>query len=83
MLRAELGLHMGESATGDPRRTNFLEWCVEVGNQMTDIYCLTIDDAGIDQGYLIRRWRSDDTPEQFVSWYGNKYDLDRISDLRA
>jgi hypothetical protein len=37
---------------------------------------ITIDDAGIDNGFLTSHWEMKLSPYEFVEWFGNKYDLD-------
>jgi hypothetical protein len=54
----------------------YLGWRTAVDQQLSEIYCLTIEDAGFDEEYLNRHWRSSETPAEFVEWFGNKYDLD-------
>jgi hypothetical protein len=55
----------------------YLSWRAAVDRQLNEIYCISIEDAGFDEKYLDRHWRSNETPADFVEWFGNKYDLDR------
>ncbi|MCC8982263.1 hypothetical protein [Bradyrhizobium acaciae] len=55
----------------------YLGWRGAVDQRLTDIYCITIEDAGLDEEYLQRNWKSKQTPTEFVEWLGNKFDLDR------
>ena len=55
----------------------YLSWRAAVDQQLREIYCITIKDAGFDEEYMIRHWRSNETPADFIKWFGNKYDLDR------
>jgi hypothetical protein len=57
---------------------SYRDWRVAVDRRLHQIYCITIADAGIDEGYLIDRWSSDQEPLDFVEWFGNKYDLSPI-----
>lgn len=66
---------MKASTTEKPYR----DWRLAVDQRLHQIYCITIEDASIDEGYLIDRWQSNDAPLDFVEWFGNKYDLDAIS----
>jgi hypothetical protein len=54
------------------------DWRVAVDQQLSEIYCITIEDAGFDEEYLIAHWQSDEPPSDFIKWFGNKYDLDPI-----
>jgi hypothetical protein len=51
------------------------DWRNAVDECLFQIYCIGIEDAGLDEPYLINHWRSDETPYVFVEWFGNKYDL--------
>jgi hypothetical protein len=55
----------------------YLDWRAAVDRLLQEIYCITIEDAGFDEGYLSRHWASSETPSEFVDWFGNKFDLDR------
>jgi hypothetical protein len=57
--------------------TSYRDWRHAVRKELYQIYCITIEDAGFDEGYLLDHWRSNETPFDFVQWFGNKYDLDR------
>jgi hypothetical protein len=51
-------------------------WRIAIDQRLYEIYCITIEDAGFDEEYLIAHWRSNEPPSDFVEWFGNKYDLD-------
>jgi hypothetical protein len=57
------------------------DWRDEVNERLQGIYCITIEDAGFDEGYLFRHWQSNEMPHEFVEWFGNKYDLEPIGSL--
>jgi hypothetical protein len=57
------------------------DWRDTVYMRLSQIYCITIEDAGFDEEYLINHWRSNEAPSDFVEWFGNKYDLDPIPSL--
>lgn len=40
-------------------------------------YAIDTDDAGIDDEELARHFADGGTPEDFVRWFAEKYDLDR------
>jgi hypothetical protein len=56
-------------------------WRAAVDKRLHQIYCITIEDAGIDEDYLMNHWRSNEPPFEFVDWFAIKYDLDPISSL--
>lgn len=66
---------MGSSTTNMP----YADWRNAVDGHLSSIYCITIDDAGFDEEYLIKHWASGEPALEFVEWYGNKYDLDPVT----
>ena len=56
---------------------SYRDWRKAVDRRLNQIYCITIVDAGFDEEYLANHWRSNETPFEFVQWFGNKYDLDQ------
>ena len=52
-----------------------LVWVNEVDRIMMDEFCLDMSDAGADLEQMIRYWKSEQTPAEFVDWFGEKYDL--------
>jgi hypothetical protein len=60
---------------------SYRDWRDAIGQRLLQIYCITIEDAGLDEGYLVGHWQSNETPFEFVEWYGNKYDLDPMLSL--
>ncbi|NEU98811.1 hypothetical protein [Bradyrhizobium uaiense] len=54
----------------------FTEWRAAVDRRLEDVYAISIDDAGIDDALLRSHWEEKEAPFEFVSWFGNKYDLD-------
>jgi hypothetical protein len=57
---------------------SYRDWRDAVDVRLHQIYCITIEDAGFDEDYLINHWQSKETAFEFVEWYGNKYDLDSL-----
>jgi hypothetical protein len=55
------------------------DWRTAVNDHLSAIYCITIEDAGFDEEYLIKHWESDEAALEFVEWFGNKYDLDPVT----
>jgi hypothetical protein len=56
----------------------YRDWRDAVDKRLHQIYCITIEDAGFDEEYLISHWQSNEAPFDFVEWFGNKYDLDPL-----
>jgi len=56
---------------------SYRDWRKAVDRRLNQIYCITIVDAGFDEENLANHWRSNETPFEFVQWFGNKYDLDQ------
>ena len=54
---------------------SYREWRASVDEHLYRIYCITIEDAGLDDEYLAKHWRSNESPCEFVGWFGNKHDL--------
>ena len=48
-------------------------WIQEVNRELFAVYGITLDDAGVDDDFIDRCL--DMTPDEFVDWYGEKYDL--------
>jgi len=55
-----------------------LAWVKTVDRIMWRDWYLTSSQAGWDRDQLLRYWRYDDTPEEFVGWFAEKYDLIRF-----
>jgi hypothetical protein len=53
-------------------------WRAAVDQRLSEIYCITIEDAGFDENRLTAHWQSNEPPSGFVEWFRNKYDLDPI-----
>jgi hypothetical protein len=60
--------------TADPA---YLTWREAVDRRLNEIYCITIEDVGFNEPYLIHHWKSNELPSDFIEWFGNKYDLDK------
>jgi hypothetical protein len=57
---------------------NYSDWREAVDGRLHEIYCITIDDAGISEEHLIACWQSNEMPFDFVERFGNKFDLDPL-----
>lgn len=55
---------------------SYSDWRTAVDKHLEEIYCISIEDAGFNENYLIKRWQLDEPALEFVEWFGNKYDLD-------
>jgi hypothetical protein len=54
---------------------SYRDWREAVDKRLHQIYCITIEDAGFDEEYLIHHWQSDKAASEFVEWFGTKHDL--------
>lgn len=62
-------------------RISYSDWRIAVDGHLSAIYCITIEDVGFDEEYLIKHWESEEAALEFVEWYGNKYDLDLVTTI--
>lgn len=51
------------------------DWGRAVDKLLRRDWCLSVVDAGIDDEQLSRAWIDGETPEAFVAWFAEKYDL--------
>lgn len=54
------------------------EWIAAVDRIMKGDWCIDTAEAGLGDEELARYWREGDTPEAFVTWFAEKYDLIRF-----
>jgi hypothetical protein len=54
----------------------YSDWRKAVDGRLQQIYCITIDDIGFNEEYLIDCWESQEMPFDLVEWFGKKFDLD-------
>lgn len=65
-----------------------LAWVKEVDRIMLEEFGIDLSDAGADQADVLRYWKYDKSPADFVDWFGEKYDLitrdqwDALGDIR-
>jgi hypothetical protein len=59
--------------------TTFANWRTAADRRLKEIYSITLDDAGVDDEFLLTHWKDKEPPFEFVLWYGDKYDLDPIA----
>lgn len=54
-----------------------LTWVKEVDRNMLEEFCIDLSDAGADRTDVLRYWKFEMSPADFVDWFGEKYDLIR------
>ena len=52
-----------------------LAWVKEVDRIMLEEFCIDLSDAGADRADVLRYWKWGRDPDDFVDWFGEKYDL--------
>lgn len=62
-------------------KTPFERWRRRVDQLMRREYLIDLEDAGASHDDVARYFASDQSPEAFVAWFGEKYDLQRPSDF--
>jgi hypothetical protein len=63
--------------------TPFIEYWKAVDAAMLKFFGIDTSDAGIDADLIASAQEECQTPEDFARWYGDKYDLTYLDDLRA
>lgn len=58
-------------------------WVRAVDRLLRQDWYLSVADAGIDEEQLSRAWADGETPEAFVAWFAEKYDLIRFEPRRV
>lgn len=53
----------------------FEDWIERANKLLVDLCGITFSDVGAEESDLRRHWSDGDSPEEFVSWYAEKYDL--------
>ena len=53
----------------------FQDWKEATDALLFSEYCLTLDDAGPSDQDLSAHYQSGDKPDDYVSWFAEKYDL--------
>jgi hypothetical protein len=59
------------------RLSKVAAWKHRVDAIMKRDYCIDTDDAGLGEEEVERFFADGQTPEDFVRWFAEKYDLDR------
>lgn len=52
-----------------------LVWVKAVDRIMLAEFCIELSEAGADRADVLRYWKFDENPADFVDWFGEKYDL--------
>lgn len=52
-----------------------LAWVKAVDRIMLEEFGIALSDAGADRADVLRYWKFDESPTDFVDWFANKYDL--------
>ncbi len=52
-----------------------LAWVKAVDRIMLAEFCIALSEAGADQADVLRYWQFDESPADFVDWFGEKCDL--------
>lgn len=58
--------------------SEFGEWIAAVDRIIKRDWCIDTAEAGLSESELWRFWREGETPEAFVAWLAEKYDLIRF-----
>lgn len=58
----------------------FEMWKREIDNVMVRKFSINTTDAGLDENELQDYWKEQLSPDAFVTWFGEKYDLIPVSD---
>ena len=64
-----------------PTRLSRLRWTAAVDRIMKRDWSINAADAGLGEDDLARHWRDGHTPEAFVAWFAQKYDLIRFDEV--
>ena len=59
-----------------PSQMPFIDYLNAVDDLLQTRYGITSNDAALEE--IARAQEDESTPEEFVEWFGNHYDLDRI-----
>jgi hypothetical protein len=55
-------------------------WKLQVDAIMKRNFLIDLDDAGASEEDVLRYFGSGESPRDFAEWFGEKYDLDRLTD---
>ena len=60
---------------------SYISWRKTVDKVLESTYAIRIEDAGIGDQQLVAHWKGQEGPDEFVSWFGAKYDLQPMVEL--
>lgn len=52
-----------------------LAWVKEVDRILLEEFCIDLSAAGAHRDDVLRYWKFEESPADFVDWFGEKYDL--------
>ena len=67
--------------TGEP--ISFMDYWEAVDAAMLKIFAIDTGDAGIEADLIAAAQEEGQTPEDFALWFGEKYGLKLLSEIRA
>lgn len=59
----------------EKNKSTFNRWKKIVDQSFISGFCIDLVDIGLDDAELKIHWQQRTTPEDFVLWFANKYDL--------
>ena len=63
-----------------PDSLHFETWKRQVDKAMVQKYAIDTTDAGLGEEELLKHWQQEPSATEFVTWYGEKYDLTPLAD---
>ena len=64
-------------------RPEWEQWRSEVDQLLTAKWCIDTREAGLSDDDAMAYWRSHESPEDFVMWFVEKFDLTEVPDEYA
>lgn len=61
---------------------SFSRWRHLADKALSARFAITIEDAGMPEDDLRKSWQSGQTAQEYITWYGEKYDLTRLKEWR-
>lgn len=65
--------------TKNKTSVSYISWKRTVDRILMNNYVISIEDAGLDDQLLMAHWSRKEDPEEFVEWFGVKYDLQSVT----
>lgn len=76
------GLRFGDSIEHEGIVMGFAVWKGHVSSVMRARFLIDIKDAGLEDDRLLKSYRSQESPEEFVIRFGEKYGLLPVADFQ-